>query len=201
MLEQINTQLFLLLNASAGLHGNALWAATAVAEWLVWLVPLGLTVLWLFGKAEDQRAAVKALVAGLIALGVNQLIASLWFHPRPFMAGIGHTYLPHVADSSFPSDHVTLLLTVGLALWTSDSIRARRVAGVLLAASLLVAWARIYLGVHFPFDILGALGVAILSVVIITLPVAQSFIAGLTVRGVAVYQRLPVLAVDKKGNP
>ena len=92
-------------------------------------------------------------------------------------------------------------LTVGLALWTSDSIRARRVAGVLLAASLLVAWARIYLGVHFPFDILGALGVAILSVGIITLPVAQSFIAGLTVRGVAVYQRLSVLAVDKKGNP
>ena len=161
MLEHFNTQLFLLLNAAAGLHGNALWAATAVAEWLIWLVPLGLTVLWLSGKVEDQRAAVKALAAGLIALGANQLIALLWFHPRPFMAGIGHDYLPHVADSSFPSDHVTLLLTVGLALWTSDSIRARRLAGVLLAISPLVAWARIYLGVHFPFDMLGALGVAV----------------------------------------
>jgi len=86
---------------------------------LIWLVPAGLTVLWLLGKVEDQRAAVKALVAGLIALGVNQLIALLWFHPRPFMAGIGHTYLPHVADSSFPSDHVTLLLSAGLALWAT----------------------------------------------------------------------------------
>ncbi len=160
MLEHFNTQLFLLLNAAAGLHGSALWAATAVAEWLIWLVPLGLTVLWLSGKVEDQRAAVKALAAGLIALGANQLIALLWFHPRPFMAGIGHDYLPHVADSSFPSDHVTLLLTVGLALWTTDSIRARRLAGVLLAISPLVAWARIYLGVHYPFDMFGALGVA-----------------------------------------
>ena len=161
MLEQINTHLFLLLNAAAGLHGDALWVATAIAEYLIWLVPLGLTVLWLFGKCVDRHAAVKALAAGLIALGVNQLIALLWFHPRPFMAGIGHTYLPHVADSSFPSDHVTLLLAAGLALWTSGAIRARRVAGVLLAASLPVAWARIYLGVHFPFDMLGALSVAV----------------------------------------
>ena len=161
MLEHLNTQLFLLLNASVGLHGVSLWAAIAIAEWMIWLVPIGLTVLWLLGKIVDQRAAVKALVAGLIALGVNQLIALLWFHPRPFITGIGHTYLPHAADSSFPSDHVTLLLAVGLALWTSDSIWARRVAGVLLAASLPVAWARIYLGVHFPFDMLGALGVAL----------------------------------------
>ncbi|MHB1176432.1 MAG: undecaprenyl-diphosphatase [Sulfuriferula sp.] len=160
MLEHFNTQLFLLLNAPAGLHGILLWTVTAIAEWLIWLVPAGLTVLWLSGKLEDQRAAVKALVAGLIALGVNQLIAMLWFHPRPFMAGIGHTYLPHVADSSFPSDHVTLLLTVGLALWASDSIWARRLAGVLLAISPLVAWARIYLGVHFPLDMVGAFGVA-----------------------------------------
>ncbi len=167
MLEHFNTQLFLLLNAPAGLHGISLWTVTAIAEWLIWLVPAGLTVLWLSGKVEDQRAAVKALVAGLIALGVNQLIAMLWFHPRPFMAGIGHTYLPHVADSSFPSDHVTLLLSVGLALWTTDSILARRLAGVLLAISPLVAWARIYLGVHFPLDMVGAFGVAISVLVLV----------------------------------
>ena len=174
MLEHLNTQLFLLLNASVGLHGVSLWAAIAIAEWMIWLVPIGLTVLWLLGKIVDQRAAVKALVAGLIALGVNQLIALLWFHPRPFMTGIGHTYLLHAADSSFPSDHVTLLLAVGLALWTSDSIWARRVAGVLLAASLPVAWARIYLGVHFPFDMLGALGVALGVLVLVNTVKVQS---------------------------
>lgn len=167
MLEYFNTQLFLLLNAPAGVHGISLWTVTAIAEWLIWLVPAGLTVLWLFGKVEDQRAAVKALVAGLIALGVNQLIALLWFHPRPFMAGIGHTYLSHAADSSFPSDHVTLLFSAGLALWTTDSILARRLAGVLLAISPLVAWARIYLGVHFPLDMVGAFGVAISVLVLV----------------------------------
>jgi undecaprenyl-diphosphatase len=40
---------------------------------------------------------------------INQVIILLWQHPRPFVIGLGHTYLAHAADSSFPSDHLTLL--------------------------------------------------------------------------------------------
>ena len=160
MLDTLNTQLFLLLNAASGLHGAPLWIATVLAEWVIWLIPLGLSAVWLLGEPNDQRAAVKALLAGVLVLGLNQLIGLVWFHPRPFMLDIGHTYLPHVADSSFPSDHVSLLFAVGLALWTSKSIWTRRLAGLLLALTPLVAWARIYLGVHFPLDMLGALAAA-----------------------------------------
>jgi undecaprenyl-diphosphatase len=159
-MEALNTQLFLLLNAASGLHGAQLWVATALAEWVIWLIPLGLTSLWLLGEPSDQRAAVKALLAALLVLGLNQLIGLAWFHPRPFMLGIGHSYLAHVADSSFPSDHVSLLCAVGLALWTSASVWAKRLAALLLAVTPLVAWARIYLGVHFPLDMLGALAAA-----------------------------------------
>ena len=159
-MDALNTQLFLLLNAASGVQGAPLWLATALAQWMIWLVPLGLTSLWLLGEPNDQRAAVKALLAGMLVLGLNQLIGLAWFHPRPFMLDIGHTYLPHAADSSFPSDHVSLLGAVGLALWTSNSTWAKRLAGLLLAVTPLVAWARIYLGVHFPLDMLGALAAA-----------------------------------------
>ena len=159
-MEALNTQLFLLLNAASGLQGAPLWVATALAEWVIWLIPLGLASLWLLGEPNDQRAAVKALLAGGLVLGLNQLIGLAWFHPRPFMLGIGHSYLAHVADSSFPSDHVSLLCAVGLALWTSSSVWAKRQAALLLAVTPLVAWARIYLGVHFPLDMLGALAAA-----------------------------------------
>jgi undecaprenyl-diphosphatase len=159
-MEALNTRLFLLLNAPSGLHGVSLWIVTALAEWMVWLIPIGLTSLWLLGELNDQRAAVKALLAGVLVLGLNQLIGLAWFHPRPFMLGIGHSYLAHAADSSFPSDHVSLLCAVGLALWTSHSLWAKRLAGLLLVVTPLVAWARIYLGVHFPLDMLGALAAA-----------------------------------------
>ena len=77
------------------------------------------------------------------------------------MIGLGHTFIPHAADSSFPSDHLTLLLAVAFSFLMH---RRLRVAGRTLAfLGLPVAWARIYLGVHFPLDMIGAALVAALS--------------------------------------
>ena len=77
------------------------------------------------------------------------------------MIGLGHTFIPHAADSSFPSDHLTLLLAVAFSFLMH---RRLRVAGMTLAfLGLPVAWARIYLGVHFPLDMIGAALVAALS--------------------------------------
>lgn len=77
------------------------------------------------------------------------------------MLDLGNTLIPHAADSSFPSDHLTLLWAVAFSFLMH---RRPRWAGLLLAVlGLPVAWARIYLGVHFPLDMLGAAIVAALS--------------------------------------
>lgn len=93
---------------------------------------------------------LKSLLTTMLALGINQLIGLFYRRPRPFMVGIGHTYLVHAADSSFPSDHVTVICTTGLTLFLNRP--TRRVGGALLLVALPVAWARVFLGVHFPFD-------------------------------------------------
>ena len=54
------------------------------------------------------------LAVTLIALGVNQLLAILWPHPRPFMMALGHTFIAHASDSSFPSDDSTVFAGIGL---------------------------------------------------------------------------------------
>ena len=77
------------------------------------------------------------------------------------MIGLGNTLIPHVADSSFPSDHLTLLWAVALSFLMHQR---PRFAGVFLALlGLPMAWARIYLGVHFLLDMLGAALVAGIS--------------------------------------
>lgn len=96
------------------------------------------------------------MVLGLIA---NSVIGALYFHPRPFMIGLGHQYLAHRPDGSFPSDHATFLWCLGFALVALDAFRAWAV--VVLAMGLAVAWARVYLGVHFPFDMGGSLIVSL----------------------------------------
>lgn len=78
------------------------------------------------------------------------------------MVGIGNTLIPHVADSSFPSDHLTLLWSVSFSFIHH---RQFRLMGMMLTLlGIPMAWARIYLGVHFPFDMLGAAFVASVSV-------------------------------------
>ena len=74
------------------------------------------------------------------------------------MIGIGRTLIPHVADSSFPSDHLTLLWAVSFSFVLQRQFRSMGVLLTLLGIPM--AWARIYLGVHFPFDMVGSVFVA-----------------------------------------
>ena len=98
--------------------------------------------------------------AASLALGANQILGLLWYEPRPFMVGLGHTFMVHVPENSFPSDHTTFMLTVGLALIAT---RANATIGMVVSTlGVLVAWARIYLGLHFPIDVFASVLIACL---------------------------------------
>lgn len=157
-MEHLNQTLFLLLNVAPGASGVMVEAARLLADGLIWIVPMGMIVGWLRGSAATRHALVAATVSGLAGLLINQLIGLIWYHPRPLEAGIGHTLMAHAQDSSFPSDHLTLIWAVAFSLLLHEQ---PRVAGWALALlGLPVAWARIYIGVHFPLDMLGAALVA-----------------------------------------
>ncbi|RYF05533.1 MAG: phosphatase PAP2 family protein [Oxalobacteraceae bacterium] len=161
MLEHLNLLWFSMLNADAGLHGWRLDLGIFAAQYLILLVPIGLTGLWVSGQPLQREAAVKALAATACALALNACIGLLWYHARPFAGGIGHHFLQHAPDSSFPSDHGTIMFTVALVLASSRSAAARRFGWALLPLAAAVALARVFLGVHWPLDMMGAFGVAI----------------------------------------
>lgn len=160
-MEEFNRTLFLAINASE--HPNALILAVAklLANDVVWLIPAVLLLGWLRGRERTRLVLLEAAASGVVGLMINQAIGLVWSHPRPFMIGVGHSYIAHVADSSFPSDHLTLIWAVAFSLLTQE--RTRLVGITLAALGLPVAWARIYLGIHFPLDMFGAAVVAVLS--------------------------------------
>jgi len=196
-LAQLDVWLFAHINAAAGLSGWRLEGAVALAQGLVYLVPAVLLALWFAGGKPRRSAAVMALLAAGGALLANQLVALAWYRPRPFAAGIGHSFLQHVADSSFPSDHVSALAATGLALWSARATLGRAPGAVLLAAALGVGWARVYLGLHYPGDVIGALAVAGLALVAIRSPVGQSLCAALTSAGEHIHRRLFAVAIAR----
>ncbi|WP_249673626.1 phosphatase PAP2 family protein [Pseudomonas abieticivorans] len=159
-MEALNRSLFLLINAGADPAPWSLWLATVLAQWLIYLILPLLAVLWLWGRRSTREAVLLAALSLLLALGCNLLIFAVSFHPRPFMIPLGHNFLPHKAETSFPSDHAVVFFSVGLGLvWG----QMRRLGAWLVALGVAVGASRVYLGVHFPFDIIGALLVATAS--------------------------------------
>lgn len=128
---------------------------TAVGDTLVVLVIAGVasSLLWLLQRRGYAILLPVAVVgAGLIA----GMLKMIFDRPRPELFDYAH----NVGLSSFPSGHATksLVLFVALAYvihrlsprrWIS--VLAVAVAGVLI---LLIGLSRLYLGVHYPSDIL-----------------------------------------------
>jgi undecaprenyl-diphosphatase len=108
-----------------------------------------------------RRTVVDATLAVAGALVLNLGLALLWPRARPFVAGVGQAWMAHAATGSFPSDHLTVQWTVAGILLLQRSTYRWGVAVALLG--LPMAWARIYLGVHYPGDMLGALWVSAMA--------------------------------------
>jgi undecaprenyl-diphosphatase len=158
-LEALNHTLFLLINAGGDTPHWMIQLAIGIAAGLIYLLPVLLLGFWLWGSPGERRLMLKATLITVIALLANQLIWAVWPHPRPFMMGLGHTWMMHAPDSSFPSDHMTVFGCIGLTLLL-DGLSGWGV--VILLTGLSVAWARVFLGVHFPLDMVGAMVVSFL---------------------------------------
>ncbi|MEH6436846.1 phosphatase PAP2 family protein [Massilia sp. DD77] len=197
MLEHLNLILFSALNAHAGLTGWQLLGAVFAARWLIFLMPLALLMLWAGGAGARREVALRACLAALCALALNGLIGHLWYSPRPFVADVGHTFLFHDPDSSFPSDHATSIFSVALVLAFSGVRPARRLGLALLPLALLVAWSRVYLGVHWPKDMMGALLVSGTMALLAYTPAARAACARVLPGLETLYRRVLALPIGR----
>jgi undecaprenyl-diphosphatase len=158
--SDLNQALFLLINAPAAPPHAAIVLATVAAKYLILLVPLHLVLVWVAGDTRLRIIATTSLAALVLALVANQVLGILVPSPRPFVAGIGHSFLAHRPNSSFPSNHATVFFTYAAVLMVFGKDRLAVTVGLL---GLLVAWSRVYLGVHYPLDMIGAAVVGAVS--------------------------------------
>lgn len=191
-----NLQLFELINAAPGLGRVPLALAIGLATWVIYLVPLTMTIAWVRGDDAARRELLQLLLAVAIALCVSRAVSSLWPHPRPFALHYGMQYLAHADNPGLPSHHVTVFWSLALA--ALGTRRFSMWALPLLAVGLLVGWSRVFLGIHFPFDVLAALPVGLAGAAIglaLRKPALPAF-----ARILATYSRAEKQAVSVMGR-
>lgn len=119
---------------------------------------IALAVILLIPK-KTRRTGTAMLVAMLLGLiFCNGLIKHLVMRPRPydtwgFPLQRDHLLIPALNDYSFPSGHTTSSVAAATAIFKDHSVWG--FAAFLLA--LLIAFSRLYLGVHYPSDVFGGL--------------------------------------------
>jgi undecaprenyl-diphosphatase len=90
------------------------------------------------------------MLLGLLV--TNLTIKPLVSRPRPWLVMEGFVNLVAESDpNSFPSGHSCAAFAFGVALWMTLPQKWARVAA--LAAAVLMALSRLYVGVHFPSDV------------------------------------------------
>ncbi|MGL5800114.1 MAG: phosphatase PAP2 family protein [Plesiomonas sp.] len=157
-METLNHQLFLLINASSAHPLIRFMFAQFMASWMIYLILSALSLALLFGPPKVKAAIITAFGCGILGYLFCTIIGQIFPHPRPFMLPIGKTFLYHKANASFPSGHATLVFSLGFSLYLSHF---RAAAAAILLTGVGIGWARVFLGVHFPFDILGAIPVSL----------------------------------------
>ena len=121
-----------------------------MAEVLVLLVPLSLIYLWFSGRDAREDAAF-TFGTTVLGIGFAYAMGLLYFHENP--SATYETIVSYHGENSFPSQHTTALFSAGLSL----ILRKRKAFGYLLTlAAVITGFARVYVGEHWPVDILGA---------------------------------------------
>lgn len=112
---------------------------------------------WWMARRQDAAAMATALWAGaaaLLALGLNQIVGHAVGRARPYTTHAAvHLLVSRTSDFSFPSDHAAVAGAVAVGLVMLD----RRLGIVGVVAALAMAFSRVYVGAHYPGDVLAGL--------------------------------------------
>ncbi|WP_328952008.1 phosphatase PAP2 family protein [Streptomyces sp. NBC_01220] len=123
-------------------YGLALFALLMLASW------------WRSRPADPARTAMALCtpVTVLTAYLVNDLVKSVFHEQRPCRSlhVVTVEACPALGDWSFPSNHAAIAAAAATAIWLTD----RRLGAVALAAALLMGASRVWIGAHYPHDVL-----------------------------------------------
>jgi len=166
-MEQFNVSAFLFINQYAGKNKMLDSILITAVDVMPYLFVMALIYLWFSSSVERKQVSLNAVVSVVLGMLTSNIISRFYYNPRPFVDNLGVQLIEHAPDSSFPSDHATFTFSIAITLLFN---KATRVLGMaLFVLSFISSMSRVYGGIHYPLDILGAICVAIFASTLVSI--------------------------------
>jgi membrane-associated phospholipid phosphatase len=148
---------------TAWLHGPMGLVTVAMIALLALLVVFAGWRAWRGADRAALAATVWAVAGTALSVGCGLVLKQVFDETRPCLALPNVTTVqacPGPTDYAFPSDHTTVAVALAAGLWLID----RRLGAIGAALALLEGFSRVYLGMHYPHDVLAGI---VLSCVVV----------------------------------
>jgi len=162
---KIDYDIFQLINNLAG-HWAWLDAlAIFCASYLQYVLGLALAIFLLLGKTRPERiknywmVGLAFLAAGISRLVFCEIIKLLVNRPRPFEVHQVVQLISYEVGQSFPSGHAAFFFALAMAVYFFN----KRASWWFFVGAALIGLSRIYVGIHYPSDILAGALVGLFS--------------------------------------
>ena len=149
--------LFKKINDFAGENSLSDWVGIFGARYLIVIMIASLLKYVLIYKDRAERmvnlkVVFNAIFSAGLGLLFNFIISIFIQRQRPFEVGIGENIYGSVwTIGSFPSEHTTIVFAIALAVF----LTYKKFGTILLVLAAIVGISRIYVGIHYPLDIIG----------------------------------------------
>lgn len=158
----MNSTLFLAINSLAG--KNHLLDAIMVffASYLVYILFLiAVICIAICLYRREWKQAVYFFATLVVSFILLKIAGTFNFDHRPFMDHQVTQLVAHASGKSFPSDHTTVATAIAMGLLYFT--RFKKIGVAMLIAAVVIGFSRIFVGIHYPLDILGGLIVGVVG--------------------------------------
>lgn len=158
--------LFTFINNLAGKWVCLDSLAIFFAEYFVYFLVAGAVAVFFLIKIKREKIRYLFLIGVSVILSrliITELIRLIWHRSRPFIDHQVNQLIEHGASGSFPSGHIAFLFTLTTVIYFFN----KKIGWLFFISSFLIGLARIFVGIHYPLDILGGIVVGVLSVVLV----------------------------------
>ena len=160
----MDSYLFELINNLAGQWRWLDFTGVFLADYLGYFLIAALLLMFFLRFSKFWRSVLGALLSALLArLVFTNIVYWIWARPRPFEATEANLLLEAPGNASFPSGHAAFYFAIAFFLF----YRNKNAGALFFTGALLMGLARVFVGIHWPLDILGGIFVAGVSALLV----------------------------------